>query len=200
MINLTLLYVGTKHCKNCVKFNPDWERLKTMALDGSLHPRGFEISLEEYVVTDHSALPLALRKTVTFYPFIMLLPSTYYVKNKDDDEVLVGEAMYTYRRLKDGVLQYNLGTSVNDSPNMRYPRTSEGIVDWIRSCGIESLKTLSPRYYDNMNFEVDEGPIHMRGIKLENYDLEMFIPPLNKEYMVVPGGMVLCRRILNVHS
>jgi hypothetical protein len=171
-----------------------------MALDGSLHPRGFEISLEEYVVTDHSALPLALQKTVTFYPFIMLLPSTYYVKNKDDDEVLVGEAMYTYRRLKDGVLQYNLGTSVNDSPNMRYPRTSDGIVDWIRSCGIESLKTLSPRYYDNMNFEVDEGPIHMRGIKLENYDLEMFIPPLNKEYMVVPGGMVLCRRILNVHS
>jgi hypothetical protein len=201
MINLTLLYVGTNHCGNCLKFKPEWEELTTMVKRGSYEIPGVELSLEELVVSEHSALPLALQNTVTFYPFIMLLPSSYYQTNKDEELVLVGEAMYTYRRITDGVLQYRLGNSVNDSPNMRYPRTSEGIIDWIKTCGIESLKALSPRYYNNMSFEIDDNNrIQMRAIKMENIELEMFIAPLNKEYRVVPGGMVMCRRLLNVHS
>jgi hypothetical protein len=201
MIKLTLLYVGTSHCINCLKFKPEWDMLKTQVGKGEIHIDGVHLTLEEYVVVNHSSLPLSLQNTVSFYPFIMILPTSYFEKHKDDDMVLVGEAMYTYRTMKDGNLQYRLGGSVNDSPNMRFSRTMDGILDWIRTCGMESLKTLSPRYYDNMEFEIRTSePLMMKAMKMEDVQMEMFIAPLNKEYKVVPGGMVMCRRIINVHS
>jgi hypothetical protein len=200
MINLTLLYVGTHHCGNCSQFKPEWEKLKTMVLKEDIQWGGVQLDLEEYVVSAHSSLPLALQNTVSFYPFIMVLPTDYFHSHKNDDLVLAGEAMYTYRTMKEGKLQYRLGGSVNDSPNMRFSRTADGIVDWVRTCGIDSLKALSPRYYDNMDFEINtsETSLMMRAMKMD--ELEMFIPPLNKEYRVISGGMVLCKRIINVHS
>jgi hypothetical protein len=203
MINLTLLYVGTKYCGNCTLFKSEWERVKNMVSNNTFDIPGVRLELEEHVVGSHDALSPALQNTVSFYPFIMVLPTTYYRENEHKDTVLVGEAMYTYRTIKDGVLQYRLGGSVNDSPNMRYPRTADGIRDWIRNCGLESLQNLSAKHYDNMSFEVPVGeqlPLQMRSLQLTDFHMDMFIPPLNKEYQVVPGGMVLCRRIMNVHS
>jgi hypothetical protein len=202
MINLTLLYVGTEHCINCRSFKPEWLKLTTMIAQDKINIKGVEITLEDIVVTSHDLLPLALQNTVPFYPFIMILPTEYYKENVNEDIVLVGEAMYTFRTMKDGVLRYVHGSSVNDSPNMRYPRTAEGIVEWIKECGIQSLQTLSVKYYPELSFEImdDQNGLKMRSLPLNDLRMEMFIPPLNKEYLLDSRGMVLCRRIVSTHS
>lgn len=203
MINLTLLYVGTSHCGNCHKFFPEWQKLKTMVSENKVNISGIEIELVEYMVVSHDLLPISLQNTVMFYPFLMILPTSYYKKNINEDLVLVGETMYAYRTMKDGVLRYTHGSSVNDSPNMRFPRTTEGILDWIRECGIQSLQTLSVKYYPEINFELPDdkhNALTMRSLILNDMRMEMFIPPLNKEYLLDSGGMVLCRRVINTHS
>jgi hypothetical protein len=165
--------------------------------------KGVEMTLEEIIVTSHDLLPLALQNTVPFYPFVMILPTEYYKKNVNEDIVLVGEVMYTFRTMKGGILRYVHGSSVNDSPNMRYPRTAEGIVDWIKECGIQSLQTLSVKYYPELNFEIsndNKDSLTMRSLPLNDLRMEMFIPPLNKEYLLDSRGMVLCRRIISTHS
>ena len=205
MVKITVLYVGTTYCSNCSTFKPEWEKFKTMIAGQKVSIPGVELEVEEHVVGSHEALPLPLQNTVTFYPFIMILPSEYYetsLRTADDDLVLVGDAMYTYRTMKNGKLQYKLGGSVNDSPSMRYPRTALGIVDWVTECGMTSLQTLAAKYYPEIDFELPDtnNGLKMRALQTMDNRLEMFIPPLNKEYQVVPGGMVMCRRILNVHS
>jgi len=211
-LGLTLLFIGTAHCGNCVKFKPEWQKLKDEFLKGELlNIPGYDFTLQDYVVSDHNALPPALQNIVTFYPFIILIPTDYLeqnLNNTDPTFSLVGEAMYTYRSVKDGKMTYRLGSSVNDSPNMRYARTAEGIDAWIRESAIASLQVLAAKYYPSTDFP--DVPLETSVNKRNNMRmqalarrsderLEMFIPPLNKEYRVVSGGLVLCRRILNVH-
>ena len=211
-LGLTLLFIGTTHCGNCTKFKPEWQKLKDGFLKGDfLNIPGYDFTLQDYVVSDHDALPPALQSIVTFYPFIILLPTDYLeqnLNNTDDKFSLVGEAMYTYRSMKDGKMTYRLGSSVNDSPNMRYARTAEGIDAWIRESAIASLQILSAKYYSSIEFpEVASSSTNRRNVlrmqalaRKADERLEMFIPPLNKEYRVVSGGLVMCRRILNVHG
>jgi len=211
MTRLTILFVGTTRCGNCTLFKPEWEKLKDMfSRDECLSFEGFEFTLTEYIVSSHEMLPPAVQNTVRFYPFIMMLPTDYLeanINNADEDFVLMGEAMYTYRSIKDGKISYRLGSSVNESPDMRYPRTSEGIISWVKNTAIQSLQMLAIRYYPDIEFpdlviEQTKGGLHMKSMKLEDERarLDIYIPPLNKEYTVIPGGMVLCRRILNAHS
>jgi hypothetical protein len=211
MTRLTILFVGTTRCGNCTVFKPEWETLKECYSRGEcLNLEGFDFTLTEYIVSSHDMLPSAIRNTVTFYPFVMMLPSDYlekHINNPDDDFVLVGEAMYTYRSMKDGKLSYRLGSSVNESPDMRYPRTSEGIISWVKNTAIQSLQMLAPRYYPTIEFTDSIIDKSDRGLRMkslfiddEESQMDLYIPSLNKEYTVVSGGMVLCKRILNVHS
>lgn len=206
---LTLLYVGTNFCGNCKTFYPEWSQLKAKCLeeggDRILNIEGYSLNIEEYVVNSHDSLPSSLMNTVTFYPFIILLPTRYYkenLHNPDPNFVFVGEAIYTYRSLVDGKIKYRLGSSVNESPNMRYPRTSAGILDWIRDSAITSLQILSVKYYPGISFTdaIKVNRLTMRAIERKHEELDGYIPTINKEYSVISGGMVLCRRILNVHS
>ena len=215
MTRLTILFVGTTRCGNCTVFKPEWEILKDRVTKGEgLDFKGFEFTLTEYIVSSHEMLPPALAQTVSFYPFIMLVPTDYLEANlhtPDEDFVLVGEAMYTYRSMKNGKMTYRLGSSVNESPDMRYPRTADGIISWVRNTAIQSLQILAAKYYPEIEFpdtvvENTQGGkssgLRMKSLAFndDSSDVDLFIPPLNKEYTVVPGGMVLCRRILNVHS
>lgn len=207
---LTLLYVGTFFCGNCKAFSPEWNALKSRCSEEGnervLNIEGYTLNIEEYVVNSHDALPTSIMNTVTFYPFIMLLPTKYYrenLNNPDPDFVFVGEAMYTYRSLVNGKIKYRLGSSVNESPNMRYPRTADGILDWIRDSAITSLQVLSVKYYPEITFmdtAVKVNKLTMRALERKQDELDTYIPTVNKEYNVISGGMVLCRRILNVHS
>lgn len=205
-LGLTLLFVGTTHCGNCVSFKPEWQKLKEgVKNDELLDIPGYEITLQEYIVSSHDALPPAIANTVTFYPFLMLLPTEYLEQNLNNPEenfVLVGEAMYTYRSMTNGKMTYRLGSSVNDSPNMRYPRTAEGIENWVRDSAIKALQVLSVKYYSTIEFpSMETRRSKMQALPIRRDDrMEMFIPPLNKEYRVVSGGLVMCRRVLNVHS
>jgi hypothetical protein len=163
------------------------------------------LETKEYVVSKHEELPIILQNTVAFYPFIMILPSDYFnshIESVSEDEIMVGDAMYTYLTMNNGKLQYKLGSSVNDSPNMRYPRTADGICDWIKDCGIQCLQNLAPRYYPDIPLDfIEYSRGHLKMMTLaHDKQMEMFIPPLNKEYRVLSSNMVLCKRILNSHS
>lgn len=194
-------------------FKPEWENLKYRLSRGEcLNLKGFDFTLTEYAVSSHDSLPGALARTVTFYPFVMLIPTEYLehnLHNPDENFVLVGETMYTYRSVKDGRLSYRLGSSVNESPDMRYPRTADGIVSWVKETAIQSLQMLSAKYYPGVEFpdtvvdQSERAGVRMKALGFneeEHPDKDIYIPALNKEYTVVPGGTVLCRRILNVHS
>lgn len=204
VLGLTLLFVGTTHCINCTKFKPEWKKLKDRTPDdGLLSIPGYEFTLREYIVSDHDSLPPPLRNVVTFYPFIMLLPTEYLERNltnTDDNFSLIGEAIYTYRSLKDGRVTYRLGSSVDDSPNMRYARTAQGIDSWVRESAITSIQMLAAKYYPDIDFPYVDSRTRMRALSNNETSLEMFSSPIGKEYRVVSGGVVMCRRVMNVHG
>jgi hypothetical protein len=212
MTRLTILFVGTTRCGNCTVFKPEWQRLKECVSKGEcLDIKDIDFTLQEYIVSSHEMLPAALGRTVSFYPFVMLVPTDYLeanLHNPDESFVLVGEAMYTYRSMKNGMLSYRLGSSVNESPDMRYPRTADGIVSWVKQTAIQSIQMLAPRYYpevvlpDNVVDKSGSG-LRMKSLVFnddESSGMDLYIPSLNKEYRVIPGGAVMCRRVLNVHS
>lgn len=202
---LTLLYVGSESCHNCTEFEPEWDKLAE-----NLRGRGVEnipLSLEKIKKRSHTEFPPALQETVTFYPFIMLLPTDYYRNNVEKQEVLVGEVLYAYKKMNGGNLEYRVCRDTQDSPSMRYPRTAEGILSWIEDVGLTAIVNLAPRYYPDVLLPVAK-PVQQRALKVIDWNGEktrfsrdvLLFPSLHKVYELTSGGTVLHRRIRNNHD
>jgi len=203
----TLLYVGTSSCPNCRAFEREWEVLRTMERDGGLET--LSVRLMEWRVETHSQLPPSLRNTVSFYPFLILVPTYYLEENLEGDVVLVGEALYAYKKISEGNLEYKFCENVNDYSSMRYPRTSDGVYNWMDDVGIPAMHSLAPRFYPGL-VENMEGVIRQRAMRNAKYidwkeeserfsEDMMIIPSLDKVYSVVSGGDVIHRRLRNSH-
>lgn len=211
---LSLIYVGTSFCGNCRNFKKDWAEIKD-----KLPSSGLPIEVVEYVVDDHAALPPALEQTVTFYPFLMLTPKKYFEENlntTDRNFILEGEVMYAVKSYiyeqttGKRMLKYEVGRSVSDSPSMRYPRTTAGVMEWLKDVAIPALESM----INTGKYENYEIIIRMSGLKtmvsqdslcsMEANCRDVFeglqIPSLNKEYSLASNGMVLCRRIRSIKS
>jgi len=115
---------------------------------------------------------------------------------------LEGEVLYAircskYDQLGKKLIKYVIGGSADEAPSMRYPRTESGVIEWIRDIAIPGLENMV-----NQGIFGDHNPITRPRIQMsaltENRRMLMEnlnIPSLNKEYMVCPGGRVMCRRI-----
>jgi hypothetical protein len=204
--HLTLLYVGSENCHNCTSFDPEWKKIEDLHKEGKL--KHLSVDLKKIKIEPHAQLPPALRETVSFYPFILLLPTRYYQENSDrEDFVLVGEALYAYKKMVNGRLEYRFCENVQDSPSMRYPRTAEGIQSWMEDLAIEAVKTLAPRYYPEVLESIGKT-LRQRNLKVVDWQAEkerfskdmLLIPSLNKSYKMSSGGVVIHQRIRNTHD
>jgi hypothetical protein len=202
--NLTLIYVGYDGCRNCTLFEPEWEGLEKMKREGKLRPKNLE--LRKFKVRGHAELPPSLQKTVSFYPFLLLLPTYYLENNLGGDSTLVGEALYAYKKIVDGNLEYKFCENVGDYPSMRYPRTAVGVLQWVTEIGLDAIATLAPRFYPEMSDTI----IRQRNLapsKAVDWNLEhdkfskdmLIIPSLNREYRITPAGGVIIKRVKNTH-
>lgn len=204
----TLLYVGSESCQNCLVFDGEWQKLEDLYLEGKM---GYiPLELKKLKIEHHSQLPTGLRDTVSFYPFLFVVPTSYLEANYDrEDFVMVGEALYAYKKVVNGKLEYKFCENVNDHPSMRYPRTCEGIMNWINDVALDAMNSLAPRFYPELVDPVTMI-IRQRNLRSANYidwKLEseqfsrdmMLIPSLNREYKISSGGFVLHKRIKNNH-
>jgi hypothetical protein len=201
---LTLVYVGYTGCHNCAVFDPEWKKLENMAEERTLKPSNLE--LKKYKVNTHAELPPSLQATVSFYPFLLLLPTRYFEEHVGGKEVLVGEVLYAYKKMGEGGLEYKFCENVGDYPSMRYPRTAEGVIRWVVDIGMEAIATLAPRFYP----EMEETIVRQRNlakVKFVDWNSEhqkfvrdmMMIPSLNREYKITPAGEVLYKKVKNTH-
>lgn len=198
---LTLLYVGSSGCINCKAFEPEWDKLVRLQTQGRLWgPRKLEVD-------KHLDLPPALRDVVSFYPFIMVIPTRHLQENMKAGGMLVGEVFYAYKVLTNGVLEYRFCENVQDSPSMRYPRTAEGVQSWLEDVGIEAIGNLAPRYYPEI-LDFTSKRLRLRNLKMIDWRAEqerfhkdmLLIPSLNKVYKISSGGAVFHQRIRNNHD
>lgn len=204
--HLTLLYVGSENCHNCSSFDPEWKKLEELHKEGKL--AHLLVEPRKMKIRTHEELPVGLRDMVSFYPFIMLIP-TRHLREKMDavGAMLVGEVFYAYKIATKGVLEYRVCEHVRDSPSMRYPRTAEGIQLWMENVGMEAIANLAPRYYPEL-LEPIAGRIRMRSMPAIDWQGErerfrndmLLIPSLNKVYKISSGGVVLHQRIRNNHD
>lgn len=203
---LTLLYVGSRGCHNCAAFEQEWEKLVDLQAQGKLSPMSIE--LKEMKIDNHFDLPPGLREVVSFYPFIMIIPTRHLQENMNQvGGMLVGEVFYAYKVITNGVLEYRVCENVQDSPSMRYPRTAEGIQSWLEDVGIEAIGNLAPRYYPEI-LEFTSRRLRLRNLKTIDWRAErerfhkdmLLIPSLNKVYKLSSGGVVLHQRIRNNHD
>jgi hypothetical protein len=119
----------------------------------------------------------------------------------------VGEALYAYKKMVNGRLEYRFCENVQDSPSMRYPRTAEGIQSWMEDLAIEAVKTLAPRYYPEILESIGKT-LRQRNLKVVDWQAEkerfskdmLLIPSLNKSYKMSSGGVVIHQRIRNTHD
>lgn len=203
--DLILFYIGSEGCHNCSSFEPEWKKLETLGREGKLDY--LSVELKKIKVQNHGELPPALRETVTFYPFLFLVPRQYYLKNENNEEILVGEAFYSYKVMTNGVMEYRFGNDVRDSPSMRYHRTAEGIRSWLEDIGINAINHLAPRYYPELIEPMSKrirlrrlNPIDWRAEQERFHKDMLLIPSLNKVYKLSSGGVVLHQRIRNNHD
>lgn len=197
---LTIVNVSSHGCGNCRSFKPIWENIRERIQED--YPG---MGVREYTVMRHEELPSSLENTVTFYPFLMVTLTSHLEENlntTDPSFRLEGEVLYAIRCTKYDdmgrrIIKYVVGGSADEAPSMRYPRTEQGVMDWIRDIaapGIENM--VAQGIYGDVYGQLK--PRIMMNAITENRKMLMDnlnIPSLNKEYMVCPGGRVMCRRI-----
>lgn len=199
-VDITLVYTGTYGCGNCTRFNREWEAIVSRTGSSPKAVEGVRMSFVKYMAHNHSGLPLALQRTVPFYPFLLLVPTQYLDQNINRDVTLVGEAMHAYKKKRsDGEIVYSLCQSVNDSPSMRYPRSEEGVTEWIWEMALDSLSALAPRYYNGLEIPSSVAPA-TTSLRMSEMNLsvarELFVlPSVNREYIPLGDDRVLCRKI-----
>jgi len=197
---LTIISVSSHGCGNCRSFKPVWDMIKDR-----LHDDFPGMGIREYTVMRHEELPSALENTVSFYPFLMVTLTSHLEENLNTTDPtfrLEGEVLYAircskYDQMGKKMTKYVIGGSADEAPSMRYPRTEEGVIEWIRDIAIPGLENMVNQGIFGDHNQVTRPRIQMsaltenRRMLMENLN----IPSLNKEYMVCPGGRVMCRRI-----
>lgn len=197
---MTIVNVSSHGCGNCRMFKTDWDAVKTRIQEE--YP---EMGIREYTVMRHEELPSALENTVTFYPFLMMTLTSHLEDNLNTTDPtfrLEGEVLYAIRCTKYDemgrrAIKYVIGGSADEAPSMRYPRTTSGVMEWIRDIAIPGVESMINQgvYGDEVDQPVPRTQMSAltenRRMLMDNLN----IPSLNKEYMVCPGGKVMCRRI-----
>lgn len=197
---LTIVNVSSHGCGNCRSFKPEWEGVKERIQEE--YP---EMGIRDYTVMRHEELPSALENTVSFYPFLMVTPTSHLEDNlttTDPTFRLEGEVLYAIRCAKYDdagrrIIKYVIGGSADEAPSMRYPRTSSGVMEWIGDIAIPGVENMVNQGIYGEVVEQIKPRMQMAALT-ENRRMLMDnlnIPSLNKEYMVCPGGRVMCRRI-----